>query len=831
MVQPLDGQRNAIDGCRLAALVYLATGVLWACAHAAGLLGPAAEATFVVFGAGTVVATIVGVRVHGPSHRAPWALFSTALLLFLAGGVARAAVEQVGDLSADRVFAADLVTLGGYLALGGALLLLTRAGRERRSWSLDVFLDGFIVSMSALCVLWAFVLAPQLEQQQAGVAAKLVLGAYPAMSVFLVTVAVQLLFNATLRTSFAFVFTVASVGTILAGDVVYMLVELGWIQVDHHLVELPYVLAYVMFGATALHPTMSKIGSIGRARPAAPSRTRMAVIAAALLLPGLVAVTSGPLMPTNRVVLGVCMALLALTVAVRLWRSLNAHDRVLLRLRHQADHDPLTGLPNRSAIRRLLQAELETDNQQVSVLFLDLDRFKFINDSFGHTVGDRLLIAVGERLQVMIARWANGGIVSRAGGDEFVVVLCDLESDQLTAVAEAVRRTFSEPFDVHPYSLFTGASVGLASAQGGVSATADELIRNADAAMYEAKDHGRDGVAVFDASMVQRAQRRVSLEAELRGSLLRDELTLEYQPIVRLPDGQIEGLEALLRWTHPTLGRVAPSEFVPIAEETGLIVEVGAWVIDEACRTLADLRREIPLTADLHVSVNVCARQVQEGGLVGHIREALARHGLEGSALQVELTESAFLGDLEATVETLAQLRAISVPVSLDDFGTGYSSLAYLQRYRVDEVKIDQAFISQLNDGSAASAPLVAAIVAMARALGLSTVAEGVETVEQAQRLWELGCDSAQGYWFARPTPPARLPDVIRQLGRISKQHLGRPVDHPRSTGADSSVGSGTPHLELPARPPHSSRVPSGERFEEGQGRGQRDLPGEPGRA
>ena len=771
-VQPDEATNSAAIRCKMAALVYLAAGTLWACAHAAGLLGPAAGATFVVFGVGTVVATIVGVRVHKPTYRAPWALFAMALLLFLAGGVARAAVEQVGDLSADRVFAADLVALVGYLALGGALLLLTRAGRQRRSWSLDVFLDAAVVALSALCVLWAFVLAPQLEQQQAAVAAKLVLGAYPAMSVFLVTVAVQLLFNATLRTSFAFVFTVASVGAILVGDVGYMLVELGAIQIGSHLVDLPYVLGYVMFGATALHPTMATLGSVGRARPAAPSRARMALVAAALLLPGVVAVMSVPLAPASRAVLGVCLVLLALAAAARLWRSLNAHDRVLLRLRHQAEHDSLTGLPNRSAIRQRLQSELETGDRQVWVLFLDLDRFKFINDSFGHTVGDRLLVAVGDRLRGLIEQWGCGGIVSRAGGDEFVVMLCGLGSDRATALAEAARDSFSEPFDVHPYSLFTGASVGLASAYGGTSATADELIRNADAAMYEAKDHGRERVAVFDASMVQRARRRVDLEAELRGSLLRDELTLEYQPIVRLPDGQVEGLEALLRWTHPTLGRVNPAEFVPVAEETGLIVDIGAWVIDEACRVLADLRCDAPLMADLHVSVNVCARQVQDGGLVGHIRSALARHGLEGGALRVELTESAFLGDLEATVETLAQLRAISVPVSIDDFGTGYSSLAYLQRYRVDEVKIDQAFISQLNHGAAASGPLVAAIVAMARALGLTTVAEGVETVEQAQRLWELGCDSAQGHWFARPMPPAQLPDVIRQLGRTSKLHL-----------------------------------------------------------
>jgi diguanylate cyclase len=825
-VQSVDRVNVTVDRCRLASFVYLAAGTMWACAHAAGLLGPAADMTFVLFGVGTVLATIVGVRSHGPAHRAPWALFSAALLLFLAGGIARAAVQQVGDLSEDRVFAADLVTLLGYLALGGALLLLTRTGRERRSWSMDVFLDAVIVSMSALSVLWAFVLAPQLEEQQAAVAAKLVLGAYPAMSVFLVTVAVQLLFNATLRSSVAFVLTVASVGAILTGDVVYMLVELGSIRIDHHLVDLPYALAYVLFGATALHPTMSTLGSVGRARPPAPSRTRMALVAAALLLPGVVAVTSVPLMPANRAVLGVCMALLALAAAVRLWRSLNAHDRVLLRLRHQADHDPLTELPNRSAIRRLLQAQLGSVDQQVSVLFLDLDRFKFINDSFGHTVGDRLLVAVGDRLRAMIERLECVGIVSRAGGDEFVVVLCGLEFDQVITVADAVRGSFSEPFEVHPYSLFSGASVGVAFALAGTSVTADELIRNADAAMYEAKDLGRDGVAVFDASMVQRAQRRVQLEAELRGSLLRDELTLEYQPIVRLPDGQVEGLEALLRWDHPTLGRVSPAEFVPIAEETGLIVEVGAWVIDEACRVLARLRRELPGTSDLHVSVNVCARQVQEGGLVRHIVGALARHGLEGCALRVELTESAFLDDLDATVETLAQLRAVSVPVSLDDFGTGYSSLAYLQRYRVDEVKIDQSFISDLRDDTTADAPLVAAIVAMARALGLTTVAEGVETVEQAQRLWELGCDSAQGYWFARPVIPPHLPAVIRQLGLTGKLHLGG-VDQ---TDAAGPSGSAAPPTDPPRRSHPSSGVTSRERFEKGYGRGQGDASGEPGR-
>jgi EAL domain-containing protein (putative c-di-GMP-specific phosphodiesterase class I) len=287
------------------------------------------------------------------------------------------------------------------------------------------------------------------------------------------------------------------------------------------------------------------------------------------------------------------------------------------------------------------------------------------------------------------------------------------------------------------------------------------MIRDADTAMYQAKDAGRDGFALFDSSMRDRAAERLALENDLRSSIERGELEVHFQPIVALPNGPALGVEALLRWTHPRLGQISPAKFVPIAEDTGLIVEIGAWVLAESCRSLAQWRRDVPAAAELYVSVNLSARQLRDPGLMEHVQTALGDNQLPARALCLELTESILMENL-AEAAVLNDLRAMGIRLSIDDFGTGYSSLAYLKRFPLDYVKIDRAFVEGLDRPDTSDESLVAAIVAMSGALGMVTIGEGVETAAQERRLIALGCGAGQGYRYSRAVPADQLPDMLR---------------------------------------------------------------------
>ncbi len=316
------------------------------------------------------------------------------------------------------------------------------------------------------------------------------------------------------------------------------------------------------------------------------------------------------------------------------------------------------------------------------------------------------------------------------------------------------------------------ASIGLAFASGDdPGATAEALIRDADTAMYQAKDSGRDSVAVFDESMRAQVAERVELENDLRDALALNQLHLVYQPIVELPGGTAVGMEALARWTHPTHGVIPPAKFIPLAEESGLITEIGDWVLEEAVGQFAAWCRQAPEMADLYISVNLSGAQLDDGQIVNRVADVLTLHGLEGSSLCLELTESVVMQDAAAAATTLARLRRLGVQIAIDDFGSEYSSLAYLKRFPATTLKIDRSFVASLDKEDSPDATLIATIVAMARALGITTVAEGVETSVQAVRITELGCDAVQGYLYSRPVGVDRLPEVVKSLG-TKRLHL-----------------------------------------------------------
>jgi diguanylate cyclase (GGDEF)-like protein/PAS domain S-box-containing protein len=420
------------------------------------------------------------------------------------------------------------------------------------------------------------------------------------------------------------------------------------------------------------------------------------------------------------------------------------------RLAHQATHDPLTGLPNRSLLIDRLEGALaraRRHNRRVAVLFLDLDHFKVVNDSLGHGLGDRLLVAIAERLAVALR---PGDTVARFGGDEFVVLCEDLVTQHdAIAIAERVDQAVSGPFVIDDTEVFVGVSIGIALPDD-TEADPETLIRDADAAMYRAKDRGRSRWELFDNAMRASAVDRLDIENALRRALDRRELRVYYQPVVDLASGPVDGVEALLRWEHPERGLLNPGDFITVAEETGLIVPIGAWVLDQACRQVQRWHASAERTAPLSVAINISGRQLGHPRLVDDLASVLADTSIDPSLVELEITESVLMDDVEMSAETLGRLHALGVHLAVDDFGTGYSSLSYLRRFPVDILKVDQSFVDGLGEDSSDSA-IVTAIITLAHTLGLRAVAEGVESELQLAELRRLGCDRAQGFLMARP--------------------------------------------------------------------------------
>jgi diguanylate cyclase (GGDEF)-like protein/PAS domain S-box-containing protein len=434
-------------------------------------------------------------------------------------------------------------------------------------------------------------------------------------------------------------------------------------------------------------------------------------------------------------------------------------------LRHRVLHDSLTGLPNRlsfvDSLRDALRRSIASGSP-VGVLFLDLDHFKLINDSIGHHAGDDLLQAVAPRLR---AHLRPGDIVARFGGDEFGILVDRLtDEDEAVAIADRVASAFSEPYSMGGADHFVTASIGIAIARptGRVPVDPELLIRDADAAMYRAKERGRGRCEVFDAEMRARAVRRLETERELRHALDRDELELHYQPVIALGSGEIVGLEALVRWNHPGRGLLDPGEFVSIAEDSGLIEPIGRWVQETASRQALGWHELRPDHRPLDVAVNLSARQVAHRDLADSVREILARTGLDPVNLRLEVTESVLVEESASATATLEALSEIGVRLVLDDFGTGYSSLAYLNRFPFDALKIDRSFVEGLGLEQERTA-IVEAVIGMARALSLDAIAEGVENEAQLSELRRLGCDYAQGHLFSRPLAPQKVTSLLRE--------------------------------------------------------------------
>ncbi|HJP93643.1 MAG TPA: EAL domain-containing protein [Pyrinomonadaceae bacterium] len=429
--------------------------------------------------------------------------------------------------------------------------------------------------------------------------------------------------------------------------------------------------------------------------------------------------------------------------------------------RHAAFHDSLTGLPNRAMFTELLKAEIESSKRvnehMFAVLFLDLDRFKNINDSLGHTHGDLLLVAFAERLERTLRPVDT---LARFGGDEFAILLSGMtDATDAVRVAQRISDELSQPFVLDKNSAFATASIGIALSSSGYDRPED-ILRDADTAMYRAKENGKARYEVFDHGMHARAVSRLQLESDLRQAIEQKEFCVYYQPIVSLETGRLHGFEALVRWNHPRRGLVLPADFIPVAEETGLIVPIGEWVLNEACAHVRQWQIDSPSHRSLSLSVNLSARQVAQPDLLERIKAALDASKLNAHCLKLEITESVVMENAEAAALMFKQLRSLGVQLSIDDFGTGYSSLSYLHRFPLNYLKIDRSFVMRLAENDNA---IVRTISTLARNLGMEVIAEGIETEEQYQQLRMLGCEYGQGFLFSCAVDNDKVLDLLAQ--------------------------------------------------------------------
>jgi diguanylate cyclase (GGDEF)-like protein len=438
--------------------------------------------------------------------------------------------------------------------------------------------------------------------------------------------------------------------------------------------------------------------------------------------------------------------------------------RIKIKIEHMAHHDALTDLANRVLLNERLERALSRAHrdEMIAIHHLDLDQFKAVNDTLGHPGGDKLLKMVADRLRSLVR---DGDTVARMGGDEFAIVQIAADPTDATALAQRIIGAISEPFDIDGHQALIGASIGIAVGPGdGLSP--DELLRNADLALYRAKNDGRGTFRFFEAGMDLQMQARRILEQDLRKALPAGEFELYYQPIVSLSNNAISGFEALIRWNHPTRGIMAPNAFIPLAEEIGFIIPMGEWVIRQACATAA-LWPE-----DIHVAVNISAVQFRSPGLVQVIVGALAASGLHPTRLEIEITETVLLQDKETILVTLHRLRTLGVRIAMDDFGTGYSSLTYLQCFPFDKIKIDRSFVTDVAENSG-SLNIVRAVASLANGLGMKATAEGVETKEQLDKITSEGCTEVQGYLFSHPIPADEIELLLLSLRDEQKDREG----------------------------------------------------------
>ena len=706
--------------------------------------------------AGLACATI-GLRRHRPLVQWPWWALVGAGLVWTVSGIAEYLTDASGDLTSSRSLLPDAIALPGYALFGSGLIGLLRARQAKGERG--VLLDSIMVGAGAFLLVNVAVITPTMDIKDTWVMARLSVAIYPALSMGLLALATHLAFSAGGRSP-ALRLLLVGTGGLVVGDFVYALGEAHVSNVPRALLEVPLLLAPACIGSAVLHPSIRVASTSVGERVGTMTRSRLAAVACALLAPiAVITTTEGAETLTLSVLL--CL-ILAGAAILRLATAMTEQAAFEARLSHQANHDALTGLPNRVQILEHISEMLGRSYRAdvpIAVMFIDLDQFKLVNDSMGHAVGDQLLVLASQRISSVIRQT---DVVGRISGDEFVVIV-NLETSAAVGLGQRIASALADVFVLSSGEVFISASIGITVAYASSETSAATMIQEADTAMYRSKEAGRNCITVFDSSMRERVARHVEVQTHLRRALNDRLISAYYQPLVTLPSGRIYGFEALARWNdNGTM--ISPAEFIPAAEESGLIVPLGSFMLDEACRQLSIWRQTLPGCANLHVSVNLSPRQMRESDIVDTVAETLLRYDLPGDALWLEITENVMMDDSVTTAGVMHGLRNLGVRLAVDDFGTGYSSLSYLKRFPVSSVKIDRSFVSGLGQHDS-DASLVAAIVAMGSAFDLDLVAEGVETQDQAQRLLALGCRQAQGYLFGKPMPAEQVADAVQRLG------------------------------------------------------------------
>jgi diguanylate cyclase (GGDEF)-like protein len=777
----------------LAALLTAAYGL----AHLTGPSWMKGGLVFTLIGGSSVVALILGARRNSRHSRqggwVPLHLLAIGQGLFVASDVLAYNYERLFGSAMPFPSIADPFHLAFYPFLVIGMLLLIHERGEHRDRSR--LIDALIVTLALATLLWVYLIAPYTHDHTLTMLARITAIAYPSMDILVLAVVARLAAGSHRREP-AFVLLLTGAVVMLLTDGAY-----GWKLLDGGhttggILDTGWGIYYVLLGAAALHPSMRQLSTPGPDTAARLTRARLALLACASLTAPLLIVLREAMgeQLDLYVLVGSSAAMFALVLArmagifrhsEELARQMVAltEERAQAEIEHQAFHDPLTGLANRGLFRDRVAHALagqRRDRLPVAVLFMDIIDFKNVNDGLGHVVGDTVLRELARRLEDCMRPVDTA---ARIGGDEFAILIHDTESElHAVEIAQRVMDALQAPIPLDGMSVTIATSVGIAFsdhpalADVDADAEADELMSNADAAMYMAKESGLGSYQVFQPEMHAKALARLSLKADLQRALDYGEFTLRYQPIMDLARGDMAGMEALVRWEHPDRGTIAPLEFVPLLEDTGMIVPVGRHILMEACAWAAHMQSNCPRRPPLSMAVNVSACQLQRPEFIEEVRVALEETGIVPASLTLELTESVMMQDMELSLLRLKALRAMGVKLAIDDFGTGYSSLNYIRQLPVDVLKIDRSFLA---DPNPEVAELTEAIVGLARIFKLKVVAEGVEHPGHLERLRVSNCDFGQGFHFAQPLHGQEILAMVQAQPSMRALALGaRDTNH-----------------------------------------------------
>jgi diguanylate cyclase (GGDEF)-like protein len=744
---------------RLSAAVLIggAAFIVW---YFAALPTAAQDLAYQIPGMVAPLAIIAGVALYKPADGRPWVLLAISQVLTVMGDWAWVILEHLGLDVFPSI--ADALYLMGTALIAVAVIGFVRGripGGDRAG-----LIDALVVAVGAALLTWTFLMAPLVGDSSASMLEIGVALAYPVLDVLLLGILVRIMLAPGYQVP-SLRFIMLALVFLLAADFPYAFMAIEGTYQTGDLVEVGWLAASFLWAAAALHPSMRVVATPVEAAEGQLSPGRLVMLAAASLMAPAVLVIQGvlgesvdiPVIATGCVVLFLLVIARLGGLVSDLRTTLSERRSLEEELQHRALHDPLTGLPNRALFYERLEQALRHRSEQVAVLFLDLDDFKTVNDTYGHQVGDELLCVVGDAIRHAVR---GSDTVARLGGDEFAILVDrDASASAATSLATRLLTAIGSPKEIAGRDRAVGTSIGI-SVGGSGATSAERLMREADVAMYVAKSQGKSGYSVFDPRTHDRVVRTMGLQADLERGIREGQFALHYQPIVSLDSGEIAGIEALVRWQHPTRGLLLPGDFIHLAEMTGAIVALDRWVIEEAARQSAAWGRNGPTGGGRFLSVNLSPLALVQAGLIDIVASALKASGLEPRQLMLEITESS-QPDPTAVAETLAALKELGVRLAIDDFGTGFASISRLLDSPFDVIKLDEGLLQAMKTDPRAGA-IVNGVLDLGRRLGSTTIAEGIEEASQVTELRQLGCDYGQGFHFSAALPADELEAAIR---------------------------------------------------------------------